>query len=124
MDEEATEINPADYFSPDAPIPNPGVLRNAWYPTVLTAAGIGAACFINFYNRKPLFSGVQQHAIGAGIGMISGISAERWLQRRAAHKDAVIYQYIVSHPDDFPPIERKKYEDISLILTLFCTTKC
>lgn len=49
-------------------------------------------------------SGAQQHAIGAAVGLVFGISAEKWIQRKAAHKDAVIYQYIVSHPEDFAPI--------------------
>ncbi|XP_037786983.1 NADH dehydrogenase [ubiquinone] 1 subunit C2-like [Penaeus monodon] len=110
--EEATEINPADYFNPDRSGPNPGVLRKAWYPTLFTGVGIGLACFVNAFNKKPVFSGAQQHAIGAAVGLVFGISAEKWIQRKAAHRDAVIYQYIVSHPEDFAPIERKKYADV------------
>lgn len=103
---------PADYFDPERPGPTPGILRKAWYPTLFTGVGIGLACFVNAFNRKPLFSGAQQHAIGAAVGMISGISAEKWVQRKSAHRDAVLHQYIVSHPDDFPPIERKKYASV------------
>lgn len=61
--EEATEINPADYFNPDRPGPNPGVLRKAWYPTLFTGVGIGLACFVNAFNKKPVFSGKHRESV-------------------------------------------------------------
>ncbi|XP_045582174.1 NADH dehydrogenase [ubiquinone] 1 subunit C2 [Procambarus clarkii] len=110
--DDRTEINPADYFNPDLPCPEPALFRKLWFPTVLGAGGVGAACFSNAMNRKPLFSGLQIHVLLASAGVIAGIIGGRWLQNRAAERDHILYHYILAHPEDFPPIQRKKYADV------------
>ncbi|XP_042212365.1 NADH dehydrogenase [ubiquinone] 1 subunit C2-like [Homarus americanus] len=110
--DERTEIDPAEYFNPDNAGPPPSFLRKAWFPTVLAGVGVSLACVLNLHNRKPAFSGLQQHAIFSGLGTIFGFTGGNWLDRRAAQRDAVLYHYIVSHPEDFPPVERKKYADV------------
>ncbi|KAK8736364.1 hypothetical protein OTU49_004961 [Cherax quadricarinatus] len=104
--EQKTHINPADYFNPDTPVHDRGFLRKLWFPFILGASGFGMACFLNIYNRKPKFSGIQQHVMFSSLGILLGISATRWLAQRAAERDHIYYHYMLAHPDDFPPIGR------------------
>ena len=39
--------------------------------------------------------------------MIVGITSDNFAQRKAAHRDLMLYNYIVTHPEDFPPIGKK-----------------
>ncbi|KAK4295615.1 hypothetical protein Pmani_031830 [Petrolisthes manimaculis] len=112
MEEEKLEINPADYFSPTAAIPARGTLRDYYYPVVCGGIGFVGAMFMNFFARKPVFSGIQQHMIAGSLGVVTGFTLDRWMDRRGAHRDAVLYNYIVTHPEDFPPIRRKKYAEV------------
>lgn len=52
-----TEINPADYFSPDAPVPDLGMYRKLWYPVVMSGVGVGIVALSNIYTRRPTWSG-------------------------------------------------------------------
>lgn len=112
MPDERTEIDPAEYFNPDGPIPSKSLLGKIWVPTVLGAAGIGTACFTNMFNRRPALSGIQRHLVLGIAGVFLGIVGSKWAARRQAHRDFVLYNYIVNHPEDFPPIERKKYAEV------------
>ena len=53
-----TEINPADYFSPDASMPDSGPYRKFWYPGVLGIGGVGLISFMNVLSRRPALSGM------------------------------------------------------------------
>ena len=55
--DDRTEINPADYFSPDAPVPDLGPVRKLWYPAVLGSMGVATVAFMNMVGRRPAFSG-------------------------------------------------------------------
>lgn len=52
-----TEINPADYFSPDAPMPDKGLYRRLWYPVGMGIGGVGLISFLNVLQRRPALSG-------------------------------------------------------------------
>ena len=55
--DERTEIDPAEYFNPERPLPNPGPIRKTFYPIGMGVVGVGMACFANFVRRRPMFSG-------------------------------------------------------------------
>ncbi|XP_050695289.1 NADH dehydrogenase [ubiquinone] 1 subunit C2-like [Eriocheir sinensis] len=107
-----TEINPADYFSPDARMPDPGLYRKLWYPVVMGGLGVSVVAFTNIYTRRPTWSGLQRHIIAGSAGLVLGILTDRWTKKQAALRDNIYYNYILSHPEDFPPIERKKYKEV------------
>ncbi|KAK8391457.1 hypothetical protein O3P69_017206 [Scylla paramamosain] len=107
-----TEINPADYFSPDAPMPDLGLYRKLWYPVGMSSAGVGLISFMNVISRRPAFSGIQRHIIAGSVGLLLGIQVDRWTRKQAAIRDNIYYNYILSHPEDFPPIERKKFSEV------------
>merc|ERR1712106_999139 len=107
------EINPADYFAPER---TEGYyqssLKKYWFPSVGVAFGFGVACFVNWSTRRPMISGLQQHALGVIAGGTIGAYADGWQNRKMAARDSLFYQYVQDHPEDFPPIERKKYKDV------------
>ncbi|XP_068241389.1 NADH dehydrogenase [ubiquinone] 1 subunit C2 [Palaemon carinicauda] len=109
--DERTEIDPAEYFNPDRPGRDVGP-RRLWYPATVGVGGVLFACFANSLQRRPAFSGIQRHILWGAIGVILGITADSYGKRKAAHRDLMLYNYIVTHPEDFPPIERKKYADV------------
>ncbi|XP_066970038.1 NADH dehydrogenase [ubiquinone] 1 subunit C2 [Macrobrachium rosenbergii] len=110
--DERTEIDPAEYFNPDRPARDPGPIRKHWYPVVVGLGGVLFACFANSLSRRPAFSGIQKHILGGTLGVVIGITADNYGKRKAAHRDLMLYNYIVNHPEDFPPIERKKFADV------------
>ncbi|KAK7072823.1 Ndufc2p [Halocaridina rubra] len=110
--DERTEIDPAEYFNPERSIPYEGVIKRYWYPVVMGLAGASFGCGFNFIKRRPVFSGLQIHVLGGAIGMLLGITVDNYATRKMAHRDLMLYEYIRSHPDDFPPIERKKYAQV------------
>lgn len=57
-------------------------------------------------------AGIQRHIIAGSVGLLLGIQTDRWTRKQAALRDSIYYNYILSHPEDFPPIRK------SLVLTL------
>lgn len=55
--DERTEIDPAEYFNPEAPVPAKSFLGKIWFPGIFAGAGVGMGSLINVFNRRPPFSG-------------------------------------------------------------------
>lgn len=99
-------------------------LTDIWSPMLCGMLGFGAACFINFGTRRPIFSGMefsrkkvlhkqleliavcflglQRHAIFTTLGVVTGSVLERWRNEHLAERDAVLRHYVQLHPEDFP----------------------
>ncbi|GLV40033.1 NADH dehydrogenase (ubiquinone) B14.5 B subunit [Carabus blaptoides fortunei] len=87
----------------------PSLVEKAWAPGICAALGFGAACFINWGTRRPVFSGIQKHVVMSGVGAIIGQYVDGHRNAYLAERDAVLRRYVELHPDDFPTPERKKY---------------
>ncbi|ALC38573.1 CG12400 [Drosophila busckii] len=90
----------------------PTFLSPIWNPIAGTIAGIGAAIFLNWGLRKPVFSGIQKHIAFAGIGFGAGVFIDQKRNEYLAKRDAVLRHYVELHPDDFPVKDRKKYGEV------------
>ncbi|XP_014300363.2 NADH dehydrogenase [ubiquinone] 1 subunit C2 [Microplitis demolitor] len=66
----------------------------------------------NLLYRRPIWAGMQNIilglAIGGGIGHYLKIREEGIL----ATRDATYRDYIIRHPEDFPPPDRKKFGEV------------
>jgi len=81
-------------------------------PAIFATFGMAFACGINFFQRKPFLSGIQRHIAFVSIAIPLGMFADQKLDERYARRDAMLVNYIKTHPEDFPIEERIKYKDI------------
>ncbi|KAJ9578410.1 hypothetical protein L9F63_005368 [Diploptera punctata] len=87
-------------------------LSKWWNPLAATVVGVVTVVFMKYGTRRPLLSGVQQYAIGAGLGGGLGYYIDQKRNRNLAERDAILRHYLEMHPEDFPEPERKKYADV------------
>ncbi|XP_055376047.1 NADH dehydrogenase [ubiquinone] 1 subunit C2 [Condylostylus longicornis] len=90
----------------------PTFLNDKWNPMLGLAMGFGAACYMNFALRVPVFSGIQRHVSFALIGGLLGKYFDGKRNDYLAERDAVLRHYVQLHPEDFPTPERKKFADV------------
>ncbi|KAI9586330.1 NADH dehydrogenase [ubiquinone] 1 subunit C2 [Glossina fuscipes] len=90
----------------------PRFLSSVYNPVACAAAGFGLAAFLNWGFRRPAFSGIQKHIAFAIAGGVFGIYIDKKRDEYLATRDAILRHYVQLHPDDFPPIQRKKYADV------------
>ncbi|XP_023170496.1 NADH dehydrogenase [ubiquinone] 1 subunit C2 [Drosophila hydei] len=90
----------------------PTFLSPIWNPMAGALAGFGAALFMNWGLRKPVFSGVQNHVLFTLIGGGAGYFLDNKRNEYLAKRDAVLRHYVELHPDDFPKTDRKKYGEV------------
>ncbi|XP_013098564.1 NADH dehydrogenase [ubiquinone] 1 subunit C2 [Stomoxys calcitrans] len=90
----------------------PSFLSSVYNPAASTAAGFGLACMLNWGLRKPIFSGIQNHVGFALLGLLGGTYLDKKRNEELATRDAILRHYVQLHPEDFPPIQRKKYADV------------
>ncbi|KAH8263039.1 hypothetical protein KR044_003543 [Drosophila immigrans] len=93
-------------------IREPTFLAPIWNPLAASAAGFGAAMFLNWGFRKPVFAGIQKHIAFTLIGGALGVYFDNKRNEYVAKRDAVLRHYIELHPDDFPKTDRKKYGEV------------
>ncbi|CAH0581172.1 unnamed protein product [Chrysodeixis includens] len=86
---------------------------NKHWPNILgTVFGVCSGIFINFQTRRPVFSGIYQHAILAG-GFVTALTLlNKKRDAYYAEKDAVYKHYIELHPEEFEEKEPKKIGDL------------
>ncbi|KAL7641577.1 UNVERIFIED_CONTAM: hypothetical protein RMT77_007450 [Armadillidium vulgare] len=104
-------IYPADFFHPDAPIPETPLVNKYFTKVVLPVATSGSLILGNYLVSKPLYSAIHKHFIALPVAFAIACFYDNYLVKKCARRDAIIYDYIITHPKDFPPIERVKYKD-------------
>lgn len=87
-------------------------LSKFYSPAIFAVFGFAFASGINFFQRKPVLSGIQRHIAFVALGIPVGIFADQKLDDRYARRDAMLINYIKTHPEDFPVEERIKYRDV------------
>uniref|UniRef100_A0A1B0A4E0 NADH dehydrogenase [ubiquinone] 1 subunit C2 n=1 Tax=Glossina pallidipes TaxID=7398 RepID=A0A1B0A4E0_GLOPL len=90
----------------------PRFLSSVYNPLVAALSGFGLAAFLNWGFRRPIFSGIQKHIGFAIAGGIIGKYIDEKRDEYLATRDAILRHYVELHPEDFPPIPRKKYADV------------
>lgn len=73
--------------------------------------GAGVPAVANAVYRRPLWAGIQSHIFCAIVGIGIGSFLKHREQDILATRDAKLRDYIIRHPEDFPPPDRKKYAD-------------
>ncbi|KAK0181314.1 hypothetical protein PV327_003607 [Microctonus hyperodae] len=66
----------------------------------------------NAVYKRPLWSGFQHHIMFTAGGMALGAYLRHREDGIVARRDAVTRDYIMRHPEDFPPPDRKKYGEV------------
>ncbi|EFX69421.1 hypothetical protein DAPPUDRAFT_329128 [Daphnia pulex] len=87
-------------------------INRLFSPTFFGAMGFGMALAMNYFQRRPMMSGIQRHIALVAIGVPIGMYADRLNENRLARRDAILIHYIRNHPEDFPVTERVKYKDV------------
>lgn len=87
-------------------------ISKLYSPVFFGAFGFGVAVLTNYFQRKPIFSGIQRHIALVAIGVPVGLYVDQMLEKRHAKRDAMLVYYMRSHPDDFPTVDRTKYKDV------------
>lgn len=76
---------------------------------------VGAGVLSNVSQRYPPFSRLPTLAFMGVVGYFMGYGAKQWGIRRKADEDLAVWDYVATHPEDFPELERpKKYKDVLL----------
>lgn len=74
--------------------------------------GAAVPVVANLIYKRPIWAGIHLH----GLMFLAGVGAGELLQRREDHvlakRDAILRDYIIRHPEDFPPPKREKYNDV------------
>nr|CAD7576664.1 unnamed protein product [Timema californicum] len=68
-------------------------------------------------NLRPtvvLVTGIQRYALFGSLLGVGSYWADKRRDAYYAERDAILMHYIELHPEDFPPIERKKFADVLL----------
>uniref|UniRef100_A0A1A9WXQ4 NADH dehydrogenase [ubiquinone] 1 subunit C2 n=1 Tax=Glossina brevipalpis TaxID=37001 RepID=A0A1A9WXQ4_9MUSC len=87
-------------------------LSPLYNPAAGALAGFGLAIFLNWGFRRPPFSGIQKHIAFTVLGGVTGSYIDKKRNDYLATRDAILRHYVELHPEDFPPIERKKFADV------------
>ncbi|THK33130.1 NADH dehydrogenase [ubiquinone] 1 subunit C2 [Diachasma alloeum] len=66
----------------------------------------------NFLYRRPVWAGIQTHITLGLIGLGVGTYLRQRERRILGERDAILRDYIIRHPEDFPPPERKKWGEV------------
>ncbi|KAF8764595.1 NADH dehydrogenase [ubiquinone] 1 subunit C2-like [Argiope bruennichi] len=93
------------------PLHKDSLYSKYFYPVTFAILGGGTPALSNYVIRRPFYSGIQRHFIGAALGYAVGYYIDRYLQNRYAQRDAVIKHYIELHPEDFVE-NKRKYKEI------------
>ncbi|KAK9731829.1 NADH-ubiquinone oxidoreductase subunit b14.5b [Popillia japonica] len=87
-------------------------LNKHWSAGLCGFVTFGAVCFGNWSAKKPLLSGIHQHALFTSAAVYIGHIIENYRRDYLAERDAVLRHYIQLHSDEFPIPERKKFGEI------------
>jgi NADH-ubiquinone oxidoreductase subunit b14. len=55
-----------------------------------------------FLSNIKQITGIQQYAIGAGLGGAFGYYGDKIRDASLAERDAILRHYLETHPEDFP----------------------
>ncbi|KAI9555966.1 hypothetical protein GHT06_018523 [Daphnia sinensis] len=87
-------------------------ISKLYSPTFFGGLGFATAIIMNYFQRRPIMSGIQRHIAFTAIGVPVGLYADRMMETRNAKRDAILVHYMRNHPEDFPETERVKYKDV------------
>ncbi|KAF5289125.1 hypothetical protein FQA39_LY15227 [Lamprigera yunnana] len=87
-------------------------INKYWIPALFGGMAFLGCCFSNWYMRRPVFSGFQQHIGLTSLATAGGLYYDKHRSGYLAERDAVFRDYIRLHPEDFPCLERKKLADV------------
>ncbi|XP_047346126.1 NADH dehydrogenase [ubiquinone] 1 subunit C2 [Vespa velutina] len=73
---------------------------------------VGGACFRNSFLKRPLHAGLQVHIALTVIGLAVGYKMHELVDNHFAKRDQMLRHYVMLHPEDFPPPERKKWGEV------------
>ncbi|KAJ8965238.1 hypothetical protein NQ317_006204 [Molorchus minor] len=94
-------------------------LSKVWVPVCLGTMGFVAVITANVATKRPIFSGIQRHIL-ASAGLVGiGKLLDDYRNQILADRDAVLRHYIQLHPEDFPPFERKRFQNYWNVGRLF-----
>ncbi|XP_043477569.1 uncharacterized protein LOC122508323 [Leptopilina heterotoma] len=94
------------------PLYEPHLIAKYWMKIPPFVVGPGLACYINHTRGLKAFSRPYLHLGITAVLFGWGYAAESYVNRRNARRDAILRDYIIRHPEDFPPPERKKHGEL------------
>lgn len=87
------------------------LISKYFYPVTFAITAGLSPTINNYVYRKPLYAGIHRHIAFTIAGFMLGLYTERYLEKKWAHRDAVIKHYIELHPEDFVE-EKRKYKEV------------
>lgn len=100
-----------ELLKPD-PTYEPNILSKYSTELVFVIGGFALPSFMNVYNIKPFYAGIQRHIKYVAVGYILSQFAKKLVDDYQAERDTRLRDYIVRHPELFPEPERVKYSQV------------
>jgi len=91
-----------------APLKQPYYFYTAVYGM---SVGILAQAAINWHAGFPYFAQIYKHITGGILFTGFAFWYGHKIRERAARRDAIIQDYLETHYDDFPLVQRRKFKD-------------
>uniref|UniRef100_A0A1B6DXD0 NADH dehydrogenase [ubiquinone] 1 subunit C2 n=1 Tax=Clastoptera arizonana TaxID=38151 RepID=A0A1B6DXD0_9HEMI len=107
----AVPYNPFKLLEPDETIENT-FLYDKMGPAFGAFIGFGGSCAMNYFARRPIFSGIQKHVILTSAGLFIATHLQKRKEAYNAERDDIYRHYIHLHPEDFPIPERKRVGEL------------
>ncbi|XP_074106954.1 NADH dehydrogenase (ubiquinone) B14.5 B subunit [Cotesia typhae] len=112
MSDKNTDVSWAlELLAPD-PTVEPHLFAKYFHEIQCSLFGAGVPALGNALLRRPIYAGIQNLLIGAVIGGAVGHLLRLRENGILATRDAIYRDYIINHPEDFPPPERKKFGEV------------
>ncbi|XP_033229807.1 uncharacterized protein LOC117181347 [Belonocnema kinseyi] len=100
-----------DLLKPD-PLAQPSLISK-YYHQIPCVVGAPVICgYVNHMRGLPVIARPHYLVLTLGGMLYASTWADWYYQKRAARTDAIMRDYIIRHPEDFPPPERQKYGEI------------
>ncbi|XP_012232911.1 uncharacterized protein ND-B14.5B [Linepithema humile] len=100
-----------DLLKPD-PSYEPFLLQKYASEIVCIGSCLAGVCLHRWFNRRPVFSGIQGHIASIAGGYFVSQIANRLVETYHAEHDTRLRDYIIRHPELFPEPERVKFSEI------------
>ncbi|KAK4887527.1 hypothetical protein RN001_003798 [Aquatica leii] len=99
--------NPVEVLTNKSLIEEPFLFRY-WTTGLLGSMTFLGVCVANWYIKRPMFSGIQQHILLTSGATIFGYYYQKHRDEYLAERDAILRHYISLHREDFPDFESTK----------------
>ncbi|CAD5119398.1 DgyrCDS8013 [Dimorphilus gyrociliatus] len=74
--------------------------------------GVLGGIFHNWSNRRPMYARAPMVFLASAAGFVIATSAQSMLENRRITKEKYIFDYINTHPEDFPETKPEKYKEV------------